>query len=218
MSELIFPGLAGRPRSGGAGASASTPAAGPPTTGLVRTPLPTSGKSRAPAPKTTKKAGPSAPAAAGPAAAAPKGVTKTRASATRRAPAPARRSRPPAGPVRPRSCLGCLRSALAGKQGSGDLAVCRETNPPSGRCYKCASGHSCEEIPAPVRPPAARFLAAVASGNSAAITRWRPVVKGMLEIWEEEKEGGGVSVVALSAEKKKEEAKRAVLRLVEVLF
>ncbi|KAI6358922.1 hypothetical protein MCOR31_009662 [Pyricularia oryzae] len=51
-----------------------------------------------------------------------------------------------------------------------------------------------------------------------AITKWRPVVKGMLEIWEEEKEGGGVAVAAMSAEEKKEEAKRAVLRLVEVLF
>ncbi|KAI6470934.1 hypothetical protein MCOR16_011317 [Pyricularia oryzae] len=53
---------------------------------------------------------------------------------------------------------------------------------------------------------------------SRAITKWRPVVKGMLEIWEEEKEGGGVTVAAISAEEKKEEAKRAVLRLVEVLF
>ncbi|KAI6527276.1 hypothetical protein MCOR10_004180 [Pyricularia oryzae] len=120
--------------------------------------------------------------------------------------------------VRPRSCLGCLRSAFAGKQGSGDLAVCRETSPPFGRCYKCASGHSCEEIPAPARPPAVRFLAAVAKGDKAAITKWRPVVKGMLEIWEEEKEGGGVAVAAISAEEKKEEAKRAALRLVEVLF
>ncbi|KAI6479725.1 hypothetical protein MCOR11_011747, partial [Pyricularia oryzae] len=101
---------------------------------------------------------------------------------------------------------------------SGDLAVCRKTSPPSGRCYKCASGHSCEEIPAPARPPAVRFLAAVAKGDKAAITKWRPVVKGMLEIWEEEKEGGGVAVAAMSAEEKKEEAKRAALRLVEVLF
>ncbi|KAI6382166.1 hypothetical protein MCOR24_011852 [Pyricularia oryzae] len=120
--------------------------------------------------------------------------------------------------VRPKSCLGCLRSALAGKQGSGDLAVCRKTSPPSGRCYKYASGHSCEEIPAPARPPTVRFLAAVAKGDKAAITKWRPVVKGMLEIWEEEKEGGGVAVAAMSAEKKKEEAKRAALRLVKVLF
>ncbi|KAI6611392.1 hypothetical protein MCOR08_010776 [Pyricularia oryzae] len=101
---------------------------------------------------------------------------------------------------------------------SGDLAVCRKTSPPSGRCYKYASGHSCEEIPAPARPPAVRFLAAVAKGDKTAITKWRPVVKGMLEIWEEEKEGGGVTVAAMSAEEKKEEAKRAALRLVEVLF
>lgn len=51
-----------------------------------------------------------------------------------------------------------------------------------------------------------------------AITKWRPVVKGVLEIWEEEKEGGGVAVAAMSAEEKKEEAKWAALRLVEVLF
>lgn len=50
------------------------------------------------------------------------------------------------------------------------------------------------------------------------IIKWRPVVKGMLEICKEEKEGGGVVVAALSAEEKKEEAKRAVLRLVDVLF
>ncbi|KAI6361795.1 hypothetical protein MCOR31_008531 [Pyricularia oryzae] len=126
--------------------------------------------------------------------------------------------RPKAKILRPRSCLGCLRSALAGKQGSGDLAVCRKTNPPFGRCYKCASGHSCEEIPAPARPPAVRFLAAVAKGDKTAITKWRPVVKGILEIWEEKKEGGGVTVAAISAEEKKKEAKRAVLRFVKVLF
>ncbi|KAI6634044.1 hypothetical protein MCOR08_004791 [Pyricularia oryzae] len=146
------------------------------------------------------------------------GASNSSPAAERASIAAAPRPRPAAGVVRPRSCLGCLRSALAGKQGSGDLAVCRETSPPSGRCYKCASGHSCEEIPAPARPPAVRFLAAVAKGDKAAITKWRPVVKGMLEIWEEEKEGGGVAVAAMSAEEKKEEAKRAVLRLVEVLF
>ncbi|KAI6580486.1 hypothetical protein MCOR12_011610 [Pyricularia oryzae] len=185
MSDLMFPGLADRAARNsqlrGAGASKSSPAAGPRSTGRVRTPLPDKGKPRS---------------ASGPASR----VDKTK------------------GKIRPRSCLGCLRSALAGKQGSGDLAVCRETSPPFGRCYKCASGHSCEEIPAPARPPAVRFLAAVVKGDKAAITKWRPVVKGMLEIWEEEKEGGGVAVAAMSAEEKKEEAKRAVLRFVEVLF
>ncbi|KAH8845067.1 hypothetical protein MCOR01_002321 [Pyricularia oryzae] len=185
MSDLIFPGLADRAARNsqfrGAGASKSSPAAGPRSTGRVRTPLPDKGKPRS---------------ASGPASR----VDKTK------------------GKIRPRSCLGCLRSALAGKQGSGDLAVCRETSPPSGRCYKCASGHSCEEIPAPARPPAVRFLAAVVKSDKTAITKWRPVVKGMLEIWEEEKEGGGVAVAAMSAEEKKEEAKRAALRLVEVLF
>ncbi|KAI6281390.1 hypothetical protein MCOR27_004259 [Pyricularia oryzae] len=180
MSDLIFPGLADRAAKNsqlrGAGASKSSPAAGPRFTGRVRTPLPDKGKPRS---------------ASGPASR----VNKTK------------------GKIRPKSYLDCLRSALAGKQGSGDLAVCRETSPPFGRCYKCASGHSCEEIPAPARPPAVRFLAAVAKGD-----KTRPVVKGMLEIWEEEKEGGGVAVAAISAEEKKEEAKRAVLRLVKVLF
>ncbi|KAI6550112.1 hypothetical protein MCOR04_011323 [Pyricularia oryzae] len=202
MSDLMFPGLADRAARNsqlrGAGASNSSPAAGPRSTGRVRTPLPDKGKPRS---------------ASGPASRVDKTKGKKRASV-----AAAPRPRPAAGVVRPRSCLGCLRSALAGKQGSGDLAVCRETSPPSGRCYKCASGHSCEEIPAPARPPAVRFLAAVAKGDKAAITKWRPVVKGMLEIWEEEKEGGGVAVAAMSAEEKKEEAKRAALRLVEVLF
>ncbi|KAI6418202.1 hypothetical protein MCOR21_010927 [Pyricularia oryzae] len=146
------------------------------------------------------------------------GASNSSPAAERASVAAAPRPRPAAGVVRPRSCLGCLRSALAGKQGSGDLAVCRETSPPFGRCYKCASGHSCEEIPAPARPPAVRFLAAVAKGDKTAITKWRPVVKGILEIWEEEKEGGGVTVAAISAEKKKEEAKRAALRLVKILF
>lgn len=57
------------------------------------------------------------------------------------------------------------------------------------------------------------------------INKWRPVVEGVLEIWEEEEEGGekeggekeGGGVVALSAEEK-EETKLAVLRLIEVLF
>ncbi|TLD07999.1 hypothetical protein PspLS_12157 [Pyricularia sp. CBS 133598] len=203
MSAPMFPGLADRLRSRGAGVSTTLPAAGPPTTGLVRKPLP-SGRPVASEPTPAAAAAPS------------RRVTKT--SKKTRASASAPRSRPAAGAVRPRSCLGCLRSALAGKQGSGDLAVCRETSPPSGRCYKCASGHSCEEIPALARPPASRFLAAVASGDKDLIIKWRPVVKGMLEIWEEEKEGGGVVVAALSAEEKKEEAKRAVLRLVDVLF
>ncbi|KAH9437765.1 hypothetical protein MCOR02_001413 [Pyricularia oryzae] len=184
----MFPGLADRAARNsqlrGAGASKSSPAAGPRSTGRVRTPLPDKGKPRS---------------ASGPVSRVDKTKGKKRASV-----AAAPRPRPAAGVVRPRSCLGCLRSALAGKQGSGDLAVCRETSPPSGRCYKCASGHSCEEIPAPARPPAVRFLAAVAKGDKA--------------IWEEEKEGGGVAVAAMSAEEKKEEAKRAALRLVEVLF
>ncbi|KAI6306217.1 hypothetical protein MCOR30_011792 [Pyricularia oryzae] len=157
MSDLMFPGLADRAARNsqlrGAGASNSSPAAGPRITGRVRTPLPDKGKPRS---------------ASGPVSR----VDKTKGKNT----------------------------------------------PPSGRCYKCASGHSCEEIPAPARPPAVRFLAAVAKGDKAAITKWRPVVKGMLEIWEEEKEGGGVAVAAMSAEEKKEEAKRAALRLVEVLF
>uniref|UniRef100_L7J974 Clr5 domain-containing protein n=1 Tax=Pyricularia oryzae (strain P131) TaxID=1143193 RepID=L7J974_PYRO1 len=131
------------------------------------------------------------------------------------------RARPPAGAV----CLGCLRYALAGKQVSGDLAFCRETVPTSGRCYMCAFGQSCEEIPAAARAAASRFLAAVASGDKKMINKWRPVVEGVLEIREEEEEGGekeggekeGGGVVALSAEEK-EETKLAVLRLIEVLF
>ncbi|KAI6597020.1 hypothetical protein MCOR06_002245 [Pyricularia oryzae] len=200
ISDLIFPGLADRAARNsqlrGAGVSNSSPAAGPRITGRVRTPLPDKGKPRS---------------ASGP-------VSRVNKTKERTSVAAAPRPRPTAGVVRPRSYLGCLRSALAGKQGSGDLAVCRKTSPPFGRCYKCASGHFCEEIPAPARPPAVRFLAAVAKGDKTAITKWRPVVKGMLEIWEEEKEGGGVAVAAISAEKKKEEAKRAALRLVEILF
>ncbi|KAI6472453.1 hypothetical protein MCOR15_000422 [Pyricularia oryzae] len=193
MSDLIFPGLADRAAKNSqfrsAGALKSSPAAGPRSTGRIRTPLPDKGK-----PRSTS------------------GPVSRRIKRTFIAAAP--RPRPAAGVIRPKSCLGCLRSALAGKQGSGDLAVCRKTSPPFGRCYKCASGHSCEEIPAPARPPAVRFLAAVAKGDKT----WRPVVKGILEIWEEEKEGGGVAVAAISAEEKKKKAKRAALRLVKVLF
>ncbi|TLD09835.1 hypothetical protein PspLS_12045, partial [Pyricularia sp. CBS 133598] len=116
------------------------------------------------------------------------------------------------------SCLDYFRSTLAGKQGSGDLAVCRKTSPPSGRCYKCASGYFCENIPAFVRPPASRFFTAIAFGDKDLIIKWCPVVKGMLEICKEKKKGGSVVVTVLSVEKKKKEAKRAVLRLVNILF
>ncbi|KAF2469087.1 uncharacterized protein BDR25DRAFT_51002 [Lindgomyces ingoldianus] len=60
----------------------------------------------------------------------------------RRRPLPAPAStprRPPPGALRAQSCLGCIKSALAGRS-SGE---CHDSATGGSRCWRCSSGHSC---------------------------------------------------------------------------
>ncbi|KAI6510674.1 hypothetical protein MCOR16_011434 [Pyricularia oryzae] len=181
MSDLMFPGLADRAARNsqlrGAGASNSSPAAGPRTTGRVRTPLPDKGKPRS---------------ASGPASRSGQDLVWAACAL------PSRANKVPA----------TSRSAVKRARPLGGA-----TNAPPGTPAR-------RSPPPPVPLPSVfwRLSPKATKLYVVAITKWRPVVKGMLEIWEEEKEGGGVAVAAMSAEEKKEEAKRAALRLVKVLF
>jgi hypothetical protein len=44
---------------------------------------------------------------------------------------------------RPRPCLGCLKSALADKQGAGPLCQDVAGVALGARCLRCSSGHFC---------------------------------------------------------------------------
>jgi hypothetical protein len=59
------------------------------------------------------------------------------------------------GALRNNTCLGCLKSALAGRS----KGECYEnTTQPGRRCYRCVSGHSCLPIPQYAALTAAKFL------------------------------------------------------------
>ncbi|KAF2475028.1 uncharacterized protein BDR25DRAFT_113610 [Lindgomyces ingoldianus] len=63
-------------------------------------------------------------------------------STPRRRPLPGPAStprRPPPGALRVQSCLGCIKSALAGRS-SGE---CHDSATGGSRCWRCSSGHSC---------------------------------------------------------------------------
>ncbi|KAF1935086.1 hypothetical protein EJ02DRAFT_439461 [Clathrospora elynae] len=59
------------------------------------------------------------------------------------------------GTLRVHPCLGCVRSALAGRS-SGE---CFDQSGGGSRCFQCASGHSCIPASALAAPIAAKFLA-----------------------------------------------------------
>ncbi|KAF1945178.1 hypothetical protein EJ02DRAFT_451744, partial [Clathrospora elynae] len=64
------------------------------------------------------------------------------------------------GALRVHPCLGCVRSALAGRS-SGE---CFDQSGGGSRCFRCASGHSCVPASALAAPIAAKFLAALQGG------------------------------------------------------
>jgi hypothetical protein len=67
------------------------------------------------------------------------------------------------GAHREEPCLGCLKSALAGKS-NGDCFENIKNNKITARCYKCASGHTCLPIPRSVLPAAKECLVLISRG------------------------------------------------------
>ena len=72
--------------------------------------------------------------------------------------APATPSRPAQGALRADPCLGCLRSALAGRSNG----QCHNATTGS-RCWKCASGHVYAPVPVSVLPIAWRLVTSLVS-------------------------------------------------------
>ena len=78
--------------------------------------------------------------------------------------APATPSRPAQGALHADPCLGCLRSALAGRSNG----QCHDATTGS-RCWKCASGHVCAPVPVSVLPMARRLVASLVGGEDYAV-------------------------------------------------
>ncbi|RYP20483.1 hypothetical protein DL767_009437 [Monosporascus sp. MG133] len=94
------------------------------------------------------------------------------------------RVRPARGARRAVPCLGCLRSALAGRSSGEcyDAAV-------GSRCWRCASGHTCTQVPAVARAAAVRFVEALENNAPRReVDRLRTAVRVLLEGGKEEEE------------------------------
>ncbi|KAF1945181.1 hypothetical protein EJ02DRAFT_59430 [Clathrospora elynae] len=80
-------------------------------------------------------------------------------------------------------CLGCVRSALAGRS----YGECFDQLGGGSRCFRCASGHSCVPVSAPAAPIAAKFLAALQGGVSESqLKKLRTALRVVLDSFAEE--------------------------------
>ncbi|OAF55178.1 hypothetical protein VC83_08404 [Pseudogymnoascus destructans] len=105
--------------------------------------------------------------------------------------------RGPVGARRAVACLGCVRSAVAGKS-LGDCHDQPGAIPGVGRCWRCASGHSCMPVPAAVAPSAAALLAGLAADPALSVAkrnRLRGYVRDALAV-ADKKPGGSSSAPA----------------------
>ncbi|KAL7624409.1 hypothetical protein AAE478_005973 [Parahypoxylon ruwenzoriense] len=98
-------------------------------------------------------------------------MPETRSSGT------SRRARPDPAGLRDTPCMGCLRSALAGRS----TGQCYDTVGNGSRCWRCASGHSCLPVPEGVTSMARNFVSARVSGDQQAIRKYAPLVRALLE-------------------------------------
>uniref|UniRef100_A0A8H7NF04 Uncharacterized protein n=1 Tax=Bionectria ochroleuca TaxID=29856 RepID=A0A8H7NF04_BIOOC len=119
-------------------------------------------------------------------------------------------------------CLGCLKSCLGGKQVPRQpRGGCFDLKPAGKRCFLCASGHSCVPIPPMAYKAAMKYLSARDKRQISEMTKWRAVVRGMLEIAEEEKNGDGnpnADLAHLNNEQLYEAGRAAALRLFDTLW
>ncbi|KAF2463948.1 uncharacterized protein BDR25DRAFT_382968 [Lindgomyces ingoldianus] len=123
---------------------------------------------RKPAPTTPRRAAPTPPRRpARTRKPAPTTPHRPAPTTPRRRPLPGPAStprRPPPGALRVQSCLGCIKSALAGRS-SGE---CHDSATGGSRCWRCSSGHSCLPLPPVAVVYARRLVAALVAEDERA--------------------------------------------------
>ncbi|KAH8598600.1 hypothetical protein B0O99DRAFT_738803 [Bisporella sp. PMI_857] len=89
-------------------------------------------------------------------------------------------------------CLGCVRSALAGKSTG---ACYNRAGKAGGRCVRCSAGHSCVAAPAALLPVARRLSAALEATPvvKSRVNKLRGALRVLIEVEEEEGVLGGAS-------------------------
>jgi hypothetical protein len=97
----------------------------------------------------------------------PRKASRARTTSKARSTSTPGRSRTPArelGPLRDTPCLGCVRSALAGRSNG----ACYDNKAGGRRCYRCSSGHNCRPVPPAAAPVCSKFIDELQSGTSSA--------------------------------------------------